>query len=224
MRVAADTAHYISRVLRMKSGDALNVFNATDGEFKAVLADVRRHDVDINLIEQVPCHANPSLQIHLGLGLSRGERMDYAIQKSTELGVATITPLFTEHSEVKLNETRAQNRLQHWTRIAINACEQCGRTRPPVLHAPVDLSKWLTLNRGGLILDQQGSADIKAIAVNTAVNLLIGPEGGFSDTELRLAQRAEYTAIKLGPRILRTETAPVAAISVLQFLYGDLQG
>jgi 16S rRNA (uracil1498-N3)-methyltransferase len=149
--------------------------------------------------------------------------MDYAIQKSTELGVKVIAPLFTEYCEVKLDPERSEKRLAHWQQLAISACEQCGRVCPPRIEAPQALSNWLAATPPSLklLLDHQQQEALPDTAPEEGVVLLIGPEGGFSEHEIALARRAGFRGIALGPRVLRTETAPVAALSVIQYLWGD---
>ncbi|HEB55314.1 MAG TPA: 16S rRNA (uracil(1498)-N(3))-methyltransferase, partial [Gammaproteobacteria bacterium] len=165
------------------------------------------------------------LAIHLGLGISKGERMDFAIQKAVELGVTEITPLFSQHCVVKLDEKRIQNRLRHWQAIIISACEQCGRNRLAQLHTPLDLCRWIDMESSGidLILAPQANQTLAQIQpAPRQLRLAIGPEGGFSDNEIEAATSGRFTAIGLGPRILRTETAVVAGLSALQTLWGDL--
>ena len=166
-----------------------------------------------------------SLTLTLGLAISRGDRMDYAIQKSTELGVTAVVPLLTERTEVRLKGERQAKKLRHWRQIAISACEQCGRNRLPTIHDIQPLSGWLgTVPDGSRLLlhprAQYGIGDVEAPA---AAVLLVGPEGGFSDREVDAATAAGFRPFALGPRVLRTETAPVAALAILQYCWGDLQ-
>ena len=217
-----DSTHYLGRVLRLKPGDPVNLFNSEDGEFAAQLVELSKQQSLVRILKPVEVQANPQLSIHLGLGLSRGERMDYAVQKSTELGVGSITPLITEHCEVRLSRERQENRQAHWQRVAISACEQCGRSQVPTVNLPQTLQQWLVNNPEGILLDSRADSHLADQQVGNSVNLLIGPEGGFSEQELDEARQQAYRVIKLGPRILRTETAPVAALSLLQYLFGDL--
>ena len=217
-----ENAHYLGRVMRLKPGDPVNLFNSEDGEFAAKLIELGKQQALVRIGDQVENQADPKLSVHLGLGLSRGERMDYAVQKSTELGVYSITPLVTDYCEVKLNEERQKNRQAHWQRVAISACEQCGRSKVPTVDLPLTLKRWLSDRPGGFLLDSRADSRIADQQVGDTINVLIGPEGGFSEQELKIARQQDYKVIRFGPRILRTETAPVAALSVLQFLYGDL--
>ena len=218
-----DQAHYLGKVLRIKPGHQCLLFNSRDGEFLAEVTDVTKREVRLRLIEPRDMTPDSSLPVHLGLGLSRGERMDYAIQKATELGVTEITPLFTEFSEVKLSNERADKRAAHWQKVAISASEQCGRCSVPVINSPMPLAQWVEAVPAGqgFLLDHTGSAGFSGEAPD-AVCLLVGPEGGTSDAEKALAVTAGFTTVRLGPRVLRTETAPVVALTALQLQWGDL--
>jgi 16S rRNA (uracil1498-N3)-methyltransferase len=167
------------------------------------------------------------LKIHLVQGISRGERMDFVIQKATELGVKRISPVFTEYGVVKLDEKRAQTRRDHWQSVATSACEQSGRVRPPLVDAPIALNAWFGAGAKesgtDLILQPGAPTPLASIeAPVTKVCLLVGPEGGFSNSEYDDARVAGFTAVSLGPRVLRTETAALAAIAVAQSVWGDL--
>ncbi|NLY12196.1 MAG: 16S rRNA (uracil(1498)-N(3))-methyltransferase [Gammaproteobacteria bacterium] len=215
-------AHYLSRVLRLSVGAAVQLFDGSGQEFVAELTAVGKKSVQVDVRERLDGLPESSLRIHLGQGLSRGERMDWAIQKATELGVAEITPLFTERCEVRLNDERAQKRLEHWQQIAISACEQCGRSQVPVIHPPQSLKDW----------QARVEADLKLVLHPVAQPLiehprpsrlafLIGPEGGLTEAEVQQASTYGFQPARLGPRVLRTETAPVVALSVAQQLWGD---
>lgn len=215
-------AHYIGRVLRLAAGDAVQLFDGSGREFLGELVEVGKKNVQVELREQFAGLAESPLRIHLGQGLSRGERMDWAIQKATELGVAHITPIVSERCEVRLKDERADKRLAHWQQIAISACEQCGRSVLPAIHPPMLLGDWLARTEAELKLVLHPIAEPLASHVRPAtLAFLIGPEGGLSEAEVAEAQRAGYQAARLGPRVLRTETAPVAALSVAQQLWGD---
>ncbi|UUY09235.1 16S rRNA (uracil(1498)-N(3))-methyltransferase [Pseudomonas sp. J452] len=215
-------AHYIGRVLRHAVGDAVQLFDGSGQEYLGELIEVGKKIVRVELREQFTGQPESALRVHLGQGLSRGERMDWAIQKATELGAAVITPIVSERCEVRLKDERADKRLAHWRQVAISACEQCGRSVVPLIHSPVLLTDWL----------QQSDADLKLVlhpvaeplashAKPTSLAFLIGPEGGLSDGEVEQAKAAGFHAARLGPRVLRTETAPVVALSVAQQLWGD---
>jgi 16S rRNA (uracil1498-N3)-methyltransferase len=225
LSLPADSAHYLGTVLRAREGDSVRVFNAADGEFDAVVSKSKKGHVDVTIGECVRAPENAAkLGLHLALGLSRGDRMDYAIQKATELGVTEITPLFTEHGEVRLKPDRLENKLRHFEKIAINAAEQCGRLDVPVINTPLPLDAFLAQETQAkrLLLEPGGEQRLTASQTLTDIQLLIGPEGGFSEQEVAQARASNCEIMRLGPRVLRTETAPVAALAILQFLYGDL--
>ena len=215
-------AHYIGRVLRMAEGDALQVFDGSGQEFRGTLLEVGKKRVRVKLDETFAGQTESPLQIHLGQGLSRGERMDWAIQKATELGVKEITPIVSERCEVRLKDDRAEKRQSHWQQIAISACEQCGRSVVPVIHPPMQLADWLKRCDADLKLVLHPVAEpLTSHDKPSTLAFLIGPEGGLNDAEVTQAQDAGFHAARLGPRVLRTETAPVVALSVAQQLWGD---
>jgi len=215
-------AHYIGRVLRMAEGDALQLFDGSGNEFRGTLLEVSKKRVVVRLDESFAGQVESPLQIHLGQGLSRGERMDWAIQKATELGVNEITPIFSERCEVRLKDERADKRLAHWRQVAVSACEQCGRSRGPVIHPPMLLADWIKQTQADLKLVLHPVAEpLVSHAKPATLAFLIGPEGGLSDTEVDQAQDAGFLPARLGPRVLRTETAPVVALAVAQQLWGD---
>ncbi|GGJ09535.1 16S rRNA (uracil(1498)-N(3))-methyltransferase [Halopseudomonas pertucinogena] len=219
-----DLAHYIGRVLRLGPGAPVQIFNGSGQEWPGEILDVSKREVRLALGAPVSGLAESPLQIHLGQAVSRGERMDWAIQKAVELGVAEITPLFTERCEVRLQGERADKRQQHWQQIAVSACEQCGRSRVPAIHAPVALADWLTGLQADLklVLHHRTDQDLRSLPAPATLGLLIGPEGGLSAGEIDLAEAAGFHAARFGPRVLRTETAPVVAVGIAQHLWGDL--
>lgn len=220
----ADSAHYLRTVLRLRQGAELVVFNGEGGEYSAVVAAIHKETVSLALGEFIPREAESPLHTHLGLGISRGERMDYALQKAVELGVSSITPLLTERCVVRLDGERKEQRLRHWRRLVLSACEQCGRNRPPAVHPPLALHDWLPGQTGlRLFFDPQGTATLRNLPPPAGpVCLLSGPEGGFAEHERQAALAAGFTALRLGPRILRTETAALAALAAIQAAWGDL--
>ena len=216
-------AHYIGRVLRHAAGDAVQLFDGSGQEYLGELIEVGKKAVRVELREQLAGQVESPLRVHLGQGLSRGERMDWAIQKATELGVAEITPIVSERCEVRLKDERADKRLAHWRQVMISACEQCGRSILPLLHAPQPLSEWQAGVQAELKLVLHPVAEPWAThAPPRSLAFLIGPEGGLSDKEVEQAKLAGFHAARLGPRVLRTETAPVVALAVAQQLWGDL--
>ncbi|MVW74432.1 16S rRNA (uracil(1498)-N(3))-methyltransferase [Pseudomonas xionganensis] len=215
-------AHYIGRVLRHAAGDAVQLFDGSGQEFLGELIEVGKKRVLVELREAFAGMAESPLAIHLGQGLSRGERMDWAIQKATELGATEITPIISERCEVRLKDERADKRMAHWRQIAISACEQCGRSVLPVIHPPLALADWLQHTETELKLVLHPVAEpLQSHAKPASLAFLIGPEGGLSDAEVAQANSSGFHAARLGPRVLRTETAPVVALSLAQQLWGD---
>lgn len=215
-------AHYIGRVLRMVAGDPVQLFDGSGQEYLGSLLEVGKKRVSVKLDEQLAGQPDSLLKVHLGQGLSRGERMDWAIQKATELGVSEITPLVSERCEVRLKDERADKRLAHWRQVAISACEQCGRSSVPLIHPPQLLSDWLKSSDAELKLVLHPVAEpLVSHAKPASLAFLIGPEGGLTEGEVEQAKAAGFQAARLGPRVLRTETAPVVALAVAQQLWGD---
>ncbi|WP_313327683.1 16S rRNA (uracil(1498)-N(3))-methyltransferase [Stutzerimonas balearica] len=215
-------AHYIARVLRLGVGDAVQLFDGSGFEYRGRLCAVGKKQVQVELDERHHGQAESPLKIHLGQGLSRGERMDWAIQKATELGATEITPIISDRCEVRLNDERADKRLAHWRQIAISACEQCGRSVLPTLHAPQTLAQWLGIEADLKLLLHPVASPLAEHAAPSNLAMLIGPEGGLSEAEIDQARQQGFLPARLGPRVLRTETAPVVALSVAQYLWGDL--
>jgi 16S rRNA (uracil1498-N3)-methyltransferase len=218
-----DSAHYLRAVLRLKKGFELTVFNGDGHEYTARVEAASREGVWLTIGPGRYRVTESPLFTHLGLGISRGERMDFAIQKAVELGVSRITPLFTEHCVVRLDDDKKDLRRQHWRKIARSACEQSGRNRIPEVDAPLPMEAWLKQARGlRLFLDPQAGAGLPGLSVTDGgITLLSGPEGGFAGHERESARQAGFTPIRLGPRILRTETAVLAALAAVQTLWGD---
>ena len=220
----AAARHAVS-VLRLQVGDALNLFNGTGGEYRASLVAVNKRETRVRLIEFDATERESPVDITLALGISAGERMDYSLQKATELGVTAIAPLATERSVVKLAGERADKRLQHWQHVVIAACEQCGRNRVPAVAPVQKIYAYLAAvdrNKRLLMLSPDAGTPLKRVASAAAAVLLIGAEGGLAPSEYQAAQACGFEPVSLGPRILRTETAPVAALALLQALWGDL--
>ncbi len=223
-----EKARYIGRVLRLRPGDHLAVFNGKDGEFAANVLSISKNTAVVQVDAHIDTATESPLKVHLVQGISRGERMDFVIQKATELGVKRISPVLTEHGVVKLDARRTTKRRNHWQKVAESACEQSGRIRPPLIDEPVSLNSWFGAKTAeadiDLILQPRAAMSLTSItAPNTKVCLLIGPEGGFSDSEYEDATIAKFKAVSLGPRVLRTETAAIAALTVAQSLWGDLR-
>ena len=216
-------ARHVGLVLRMKAGQPLMLFNGEGGCFSASIVQSSKRSVSVELLEHFPDEKESPLKVHLAQSISKGDRMEYAIQKATELGISEITPIYSEHGDVRLKADRAEKKQQHWQQVAISACEQCQRNRVPVVHAPVSLEQWLQQTQADLklVLHHRTEQKLSGYDQPQTVALLIGPEGGLSANEIALAEQQNFKALALGPRVLRTETAPVVAMSVLQYCWGD---
>lgn len=219
------TGHLV-RVLRLGVGDAVVLFNGDGHDFAARLRSVGKRGAEAEVIDARPVANESPLRITLAQGIARGDKMDWVLQKATELGVAAIAPVRTERTEVKLDAERAGKRLAHWQGILVAACEQSGRARLPGLGEPDTLANYAVAETAAvkLVLDPNGSLGLHDLSLPAAaeVALLVGPEGGLSERDLATAQAAGFRGLRLGPRILRTETAGLAAIAALQAIYGDL--
>lgn len=221
----ANASHHLLQVLRKKVGERFFVFNGQGGEFEAVLVSANKKTACVEIGNFNDKKTESELLIHLGQAISRGERMDYAIQKSVELGVSEITPLITEFCQVQLSKERFEKRVSHWQAIATSAAEQSGRCVVPVVHAPVLFSEWIQRENTLKIIccpRQSGNlfSDIKSAP--QSILLTIGAEGGLSEREISGAIQKNFVTMSLGPRILRTETAAVVALTLLQEKWGDL--
>lgn len=218
--------NHVVRVLRLKPGASLTLFNGEGGAFAATLREVGKREAWAHVLEALPGEEMESpLRVTLAQGVSRGEKMDYTLQKAVELGVAAIQPLFTERGGVDLTGERLTRKVEHWRSIVIGACEQCGRNRLPMLQEPRSLTDWLARPIATglcLLLNPLAKQSLRGLEPPTGpVTLLIGPEGGLSPAEINQVQATGFTGIRLGPRILRTETAGMAALAALQVLWGD---
>lgn len=218
-------AHHLTGVLRLKVGTGIVLFNGTGGEYKATLGNSTGKHAIAFVTDFLDTDRQSPLYISLGIGLSRGDRMDWVIQKATEVGVAEITPLFTARSEVRLKGDRLDKKIRHWQKIAISACEQCCRNISPIIKAPASPDLWshsLDTDKK-LVLHHRSNqtvAEFRDQHVNS-VALLIGPEGGLTDAEISSSLQSGFEALSIGPRVLRTETAPIVAVTLLQSLWGD---
>jgi 16S rRNA (uracil1498-N3)-methyltransferase len=224
--LAESASKHLLRVLRLRPGAPLTLFNGRGGEYQAELSGGGPQGARVRIAEQRNIERESPLQLTLLQGVSRGERMDWIVQKATELGVSRIVPVLTEHSVVKLDAPQAARRREHWQGIVISACEQCGRNRPPPVAPMVDFATACSDSANAttkILLSPDADVALAGIAPTLqSAALLIGPEGGLSEREVQFAMRHQYVACRLGPRVLRTETAPVAAIALLQALAGDL--
>jgi 16S rRNA (uracil1498-N3)-methyltransferase len=208
----------------MSQGDALIVFNGQGGEYECSIDALQKHSVLLRVLSKGEVNRESPLAIVLAQGISRGERMDYTVQKATELGISEIQPMFTEFCSVKLAEDRVEKKIAHWQAIAVSAAEQSGRTAIPLVKNPLHFREVLKRSGSLLIGDTEAAAEpIKHLSLpKPPIVLLIGPEGGFADSEISEAVKAGAKRISLGPRILRTETAGLVAAALLQSYFGDL--
>ncbi len=219
--------NHVVRVLRLREGAALIVFDGAGHEYRAELARIDGNKAYVHIGEQLTVSSESPLRITLVQGISRAERMDWTLQKATELGVTGIAPVLTARSVVRLDDKQTEKKLEHWQAVVIGACEQSGRSVVPVVHAPTTLRNYLSARtKDGMrfVLSPTAPASLAGLtSLSSKVELLIGPEGGLDDDEVMLAEQSGFTPVRLGPRVLRTETASVVALSVLQALWGDLQ-
>ncbi|MBE1299215.1 MAG: 16S rRNA (uracil(1498)-N(3))-methyltransferase [Alteromonadaceae bacterium] len=223
--LSKELSNYVVNVLRLKDASPVVLFNGDGNEYSAELEILSKRSVNVRVDSKLGISCESPLPIHLGQGISKGDRMDMVIQKSVELGVTEISPIITERCNVKLDDERWQKKQQHWQKIAISACEQCGRNVVPTIHAPITLAQWLSQSTNQLRLTLNPTAEKRLARLDVpkeGIRVLIGPEGGLSDQEIFQAAETGFNDVSLGPRILRTETAALAVISILQANYGDL--
>ena len=217
-------SHQIIKVLRLKPDQELWLFNNTAYEFKVNIQKIIKTAVIVTVLEQSPNDKESPCNIHLVQAIAKGQKMDYIIQKAVELGVSCITPLRSERTIVNIAEEKIPQRLEHWEKIIINACCQCGRSIVPPIYPPIAFKEWLIKNQASvnIILDPTSDMSLTKLPVENSANLIIGPEGGFSEDELAWGKKHGCLKVFLGRRILRTETASIVAIAGLQLQYGDL--
>ena len=221
--LAENAAHHAARVLRLHDGDTVVLFDGRGGEYEARLAMPGRGQVAAETGERRDPERESPLRITLVQAVSSSEKMDFTIQKAVELGVAAIQPILTAKSLVRLSAEREEKKLTRWRRVAIAACEQCGRNRIPEIDEPLPLERYRApADSSKILLSPSGTAKLGTLA-RSPVTLAVGPEAGFSDEEEQLLQRAGFVPMRLGPRILRTETAALAALAALNAIAGDYQ-
>lgn len=225
--VPPNVAYHLVRVLRLRLGALIIVFDGEGNEHYAEVAAINSEQVLVKIAEAIRTTTESPLHITLVQGISRAERMDWTLQKATELGVHAIAPVITARSVVRLDDRQANKKLEHWQGVVIGACEQSGRRVIPGVHPPRRLHDYLAQSNSDnlrLVLDPVADTAMTTLPrPDSNIELLIGPEGGLDDDELQRARESGFTAVRLGPRVLRTETASVVALSVLQALWGDLQ-
>ena len=217
---------YLTRALRLRPGDTLTLFDGSGGEYGAKIVRVGKNGVDVETSAFLDRSAESKLAVRLVQGISKGDRMDTVVQKATELGVHRISPVLSEYSVVRLDDEKAAKRRNHWQKIAQSACEQCGRNVVPIIDEVMSINAWHEKSRSDfstqLVLTPNAPTTLSSVSQPvTELTMLVGPEGGFSNTEQERAINTGFEAVSLGQRILRTETAAIAAISAVQTLWGD---
>ena len=217
-------ARHAARALRLAEGDSITLFNGQGGEFEARIERIHKDEVAVSVAEFSDVERESRLRVMLAQGISSGERMDYTLQKAVELGVSVIQPIAAKRSVVKLAGERADKRVAHWQGVVASACEQCGRNQVPAVEAPLTLANWLGQHTGGrlLFLSPLADARLANLPRPTGTDCLVaGPEGGFEADEIAALNAAGAQGVRLGPRVLRTETAALAALAAMQTLWGD---
>ena len=214
------TAHLI-RVLRLGLGDACIVFNGDGHDYEARLVSLGKRGAEAEVMSRTPIVSESPLRITLAQAIARGEKMDWVLQKATELGVAAIVPIVTDRTEVRLDAERSEKRVAHWRGVVVAACEQSGRARLPELSAPSNLREWLAVASPGWFLDPLAETSLGQLPPFDAITLVVGPEGGLGERDVAALRAAGFDGLRIGPRVLRTETAGPAVIAALQALRGD---
>lgn len=227
-RITLDSvaAHHLTTVLRKKVGFSFNIFNGDGAEFSAQISNIKKREVEVKVFELLYTESKANLELNLLIAVSKGERMEFALQKAVELGIHSITPIISERTVVKLSADRLKRKMEHWQKIIISACEQSGRCLIPTLSTTQPIQKVITSAPEGLSLLLDHRADNTLDQLNKplgAVNLIVGPEGGLSENERQGLTNAGFKSVHLGPRVLRTETAPLAALAAMQALWGDFR-
>ncbi len=223
VQLSTEAHRHVINVLRLREEDKLIIFNAQGREFNAFISKIDKKYTSITIEQPQENNTTSPLDIELGLSLIKSDKLDFAIQKSVELGVTSITPLSADRSTIKLDSKRELKRLAHWQGVIQSACEQSGRNFLPELNALQNISSWLeSSNTPGIIFEPRASISLTELSPGKKIRIIIGPEGGFSKNELKEITQHQFKQVKLGPRILRAETAAITAIAALQLLWGDL--
>lgn len=230
LTLGSESSHYLGKVLRLQPGHTVHLFDGElhpeqqqPGFYRAEILALEKKSVTLNLTDFTPTNTESQLAIHLGIGVSKGEKLDWVIQKATELGVTSITPLSCQRSDVRIPAERLEKRLLHWRQVAISACEQCQRNQLPQINTLNSSLEWAKEIEADykLVLHHRAQKNI-ITSTPQSVAIIIGPEGGLSAEEITSCEAYGFQALKLGPRVMRTETAPIAALSILQARYGDM--
>lgn len=219
----AQASTHLVKVLRLKEGAELRLFNGDGNEYLASITVAGKKNTQVEINDILSQDSKISFPMHLGQVVSKGDRMDFTIQKATELGITDITPLWSERCDVRLKGERLEKKMEHWKKVAISACEQSGRNHIPTIHPAVSYHEWASSVESDtkLVLHTRDQKNLTDIQKPASVALLVGPEGGITDEEVELCIQQGFTGLTLGPRILRTETAALAALSLFQYLWGD---
>ena len=222
-QLSKQASQHIAKVLRLKAGDVLTLFDGNGWFVDAKISHNGGKQIRVHTLEEPARSAAPIINIHLGLAISKGDRMDYAIQKSVEAGANVITPLLTERTVIKLDDKRTQSRHEHWQGIIVNACEQCGQNYLPTLQTVTSLADWCGQSNDSLklVFDANATQTLYDLQPQQDIQIVIGPEGGLAQAELDVLQRAGFAGVRMGPRVFRSETAAVSACVMLQTLWGD---
>lgn len=231
--LGGDEAHHLARVLRLREGDRVFVFNGAGEEWECAITRIGKNESDLSVVRQLMDVVESPLELTLAQALIKGDKFDWVVQKATELGVTRIVPLITDHGDVKRAEERAEHRLARWRRIALEAVKQCGRRRLVEIAEPISFVEFsattakVRSSASNLIFSERGGRSLREIAGTLReirqLSICVASEGGWSDAELQRAEANYFLAVHLGSRILRTETAAVAAVALAQHLFGDLR-
>lgn len=218
-----DASRHLHTVLRLSTGASIILFNGDGYEYTSTITQIKSKTLTATILNQVQKNLESPLFTHLGQVISKGSHMDYTLQKSVELGLSRITPLYSERGDVHLKGEREEKKQIHWQKIIIHACQQCGRNTLPTLEKPISLMEWIknTSEKTKLMLDPKAKQHLKNISLTESIAILIGPEGGFTENEIDYAAHHQFMGVQLGPRIFRTETASLAILTSLQLLAGD---
>jgi 16S rRNA (uracil1498-N3)-methyltransferase len=214
---------HLVKVLRLKLGDELRLFNGDGSEYLAHITSAGKKNTEIEINSILSTDPKVSFPMHLGQVISKGDRMDFTVQKATELGITDITPLWSERCDVRLKGERLEKKIEHWKKIAISACEQSGRNHIPIIHPAMNYNEWACSvdSETKIVLHTRDQKSLSDITPPASIALLVGPEGGITDEEVQQCIQQGFTGLTLGPRILRTETAALSALSIFQYQWGD---